>query len=529
MANLADIFEPRDVRAPNAVYARIANAGDALDDDVFAIIPSFDVQHRWGPLRGIVDATQLSRGDECLVVFDEDGDPWYCSPAAGATGGGGGDVDVDATASATSLAPGADASVVVSELVPNTFDFDFGIPRGDVGAQGAQGVKGDTGAQGPAGAQGPQGATGPQGPQGVKGDTGDTGPSGQSAGKIFYCAPSDASDIAAYKTLLPSPSAGAEQTIATVCSGTADVLIASFATDPGVPGALDYPAGTAYRRIFAMVSGGTARLHLQVFKRDAAGLETLARDEYSPGFTNTAVALQDWSATAPAAGALLATDRLVAKLYAQRVAGPTNITVTTFYEGTAHTSQIQTTISAGAQGPIGPQGLPTVVQDEGGALAARNALNFVGAGVVASDDAANNRTNVTVSGAAGGAAGGDLSGTYPNPQIASGVIVDADVAAAAAIAESKLSLASDAAAATASRRTLGTGATQAAAGNDPRLGGGFFTGSGAPAAGTGVDGAMYLDTASLRLYGPKAAGAWPGTAIGRLMPLAPTWRQERSG
>lgn len=48
-------------------------------------------------------------------------------------------------------------------------------------------------------------------------------------------------------------------------------------------------------------------------------------------------------------------------------------------------------------------------------------------------------------------------------------VTDAKVASGAAIAEAKLSLASDAAAGTASRRTLGTAATQAAAGNHTHL------------------------------------------------------------
>ena len=62
------------------------------------------------------------------------------------------------------------------------------------------------------------------------------------------------------------------------------------------------------------------------------------------------------------------------------------------------------------------------------------------------------------------------------PHIVSGVqdaaaspIVNADVDAAAAIAESKLSLATDASAGTGSRRTLGTSSTSACAGNDSRL------------------------------------------------------------
>lgn len=74
-----------------------------------------------------------------------------------------------------------------------------------------------------------------------------------------------------------------------------------------------------------------------------------------------------------------------------------------------------------------------------------------------------------------GAWGSATSLIGPGGTPSDGSVTDVKVAAAAAIAESKLALASDAAVGTASRRTLGTGALQAAAGNDSRITGAVQT------------------------------------------------------
>jgi Repeat of unknown function (DUF5907)/Collagen triple helix repeat (20 copies) len=108
--------------------------------------------------------------------------------------------------------------------------------------------------------------------------------------------------------------------------------------------------------------------------------------------------------------------------------------------------------ATGATGPQGPKG-------DTGATGAQGPQGVPGSG--AADATTTAKGSIQLA--------GDLAGTAASPQIATGVIVNADVNAAAAIAESKLVLASDAAAGTASRRTLGTGATQAAAGNDSRF------------------------------------------------------------
>jgi uncharacterized protein DUF5907 len=98
---------------------------------------------------------------------------------------------------------------------------------------------------------------------------------------------------------------------------------------------------------------------------------------------------------------------------------------------------------------------------------------------------------------------GDLAGTAAAPQIAAGAIVDADVAAAN----------KDGGAAVPSLRTLGTGALQAAAGNDAR-----FTDSRAPtgAAGGDLAGSTYPNPviAALAVTDAKVAAANKDGAVG---------------
>jgi hypothetical protein len=130
-------------------------------------------------------------GDECLVVFDDEGDAWAIIGGSGSGGGGLAEVE-EWLSGATNPAAGLG---VVGDWYLNVTSGDVfektavdvwttrGNLKGPQGLQGPSGAAGATGPQGPAGTAGAAGATGAQGPQGVKGDAGPAGPTGPAGGQ----------------------------------------------------------------------------------------------------------------------------------------------------------------------------------------------------------------------------------------------------------------------------------------------------------------------------------------------------------
>jgi hypothetical protein len=200
---------------------------------------------------------------------------------------------------------------------------------------------------------GPQGDTGPTGPQGEKGLDGEV------AGRAFYFDPLAASDISNCKVALTSPSLNAETTLpVTVSNISGNVLIASFATDPGQPNVNVLPAGTNYRQFFATTGAANqvAQLVLETWKCSFDGSnQVLLRTTVSISFSNLQQAITQMTVQ-PTSFPLLLTDRLIYRLYATRVSGPNSFTVTTYFDGTTRASFIKTTISAGSAGSTGPTG-----------------------------------------------------------------------------------------------------------------------------------------------------------------------------
>ena len=127
MPNLSDLV-PKGRGPRTALRARIANdIQDPATDELFVTIEAYDGhRQRWGPCQWVPASALPSRGDDCLVVFDEDEVPWVLVLEYVLA-------DVEADATATTLPAGSSATVAVDEDPINNFHFAFGIPKGDPG------------------------------------------------------------------------------------------------------------------------------------------------------------------------------------------------------------------------------------------------------------------------------------------------------------------------------------------------------------------------------------------------------------
>jgi hypothetical protein len=158
--SIADLHNDTSQTSVRAVAAR-GYVAPSPHEMLRVILPTFSTQRyfevpepQWTSAGG---APQT--GDECLVVFDDEGDAWAIIGGTGTSTGTPG--PAGPTGPVGPAGPTGPAGPLGPQGVPGA--------TGPTGPQGTQGVKGDTGLTGP---------TGPTGPQGVKGDTGAQGPQG---------------------------------------------------------------------------------------------------------------------------------------------------------------------------------------------------------------------------------------------------------------------------------------------------------------------------------------------------------------
>lgn len=218
------------------------------------------------------------------------------------------------------------------------------------GPQGPQGATGATGAVGAAGVQGPQGPAGAQGSQGPQGPVGD---------------------------------------------GNAPIPIDAW----HYVGTVGEPA---FKNTWANAGTGSNRLR---FRKDPLG-RVWVQGNMTGGIGTVAFTLPT--------GYRIPNQYIFDNLQDNATAGSfiivsTNGDVTPVFSGSnqvyldfSFDSETVTTMPSGPQGPQGlPGGAGHVIQEEGASLTMRTKLNFIGTGVLASDDAANDATLVTITGGGG--------------------------------------------------------------------------------------------------------------------------------
>ena len=184
-------------------------------------------------------------------------------------------------------------------------------------------------------------------PQGLTGDTGATGATSATGGQILYFRNSASIDPITYEGLIPVPKGATEVDENVTVIKSNRVLVDSYITDIGYPGVTEYPAGLWRFRTYNYVSAanGNTNAVFEVYNRTSAGTETLLFTVVSVDINALATAEYLTSYVQTAAYPVSLTDRIVVKVYGQ-TDHASNIVFHWVYEGSTHTSHIQTTLAS---------------------------------------------------------------------------------------------------------------------------------------------------------------------------------------
>jgi hypothetical protein len=330
-------------------------------------------------------------------------------------------------------------------------------PKGDPGTNGVQGLpglpglegeKGDQGDPGPQGPTGPQGVVGPQGAQGVKGDTGTPGeststfhyrvdantiiPSDPGPGYMRYSAATQPTATQLHIDLLTSDGYDVLTYFQLMSPGDEFLIVDRYNAASAQSWSLTAPVivHPGWFTVPATCTSGASfphntQLSIQVLPQGSmgpAGPPGVQGIQGVPGPTGPqgipgpqgiqgvmgpvgptgSIGPQgppgDTGATGPQGAQGI-----------QGVKGdpgPTGATGLTGSTGPAGPQGIQgikgDTGLTGPQGNPGTPGAISAIQDEGVALPVQGTLNFVGAGVLVTNDSAGSRTTITVSGGSAG-------------------------------------------------------------------------------------------------------------------------------
>ena len=184
-----------------------------------------------------------------------------------------------------------------------------------------------------------------------QGETGVTGSAGGAGGQILYFRHANSTDLPTYEGLVTVPAGGtaADESVF-ITSGGGPVIIDSYITDIGYPALTEIPAGLWRFRTYHYVNKdpGITTAVFQVYNRSSSGTETLlftATSDDIDAETPTEI-LTSYVQTAPFKVQL--NDRIVVKV-SMATTSAAAIQAHFVYDGTRHTSHIQTVLETAPQ------------------------------------------------------------------------------------------------------------------------------------------------------------------------------------